>query len=241
MISRRIFPYILIISLLLASGCGKTTTTGGGGGIPDDPNLGQPIARSQGEADFLDQTFDFSMNAVLDDYDVSTLVGDAGANLAPAYLNSDWSGTFTIDADGHLNGNGTLISEATIFNVDPEDWCGYAFTELADHEFEIKGQMNKEGEKYLFTVKIWDLNILAKDPPLGPPEATCADPDSRYADPTAVKMMVGLHRNAMINLVLQHLHQELENKIEMGVELVTEAGSVEYRIFISPKIVSLDE
>ena len=82
--------------------------------------------------------------------------------------------------------------------------------------------------------------MITPDPPLGPPEATCADPPQRYAEPTMAELMVKQHRPAMINLVLQHLHQELENKVEMGVELVTEAGSVQYQIYISPEAVELE-
>ena len=232
------FILILILILILAAGC--SGPSGSGGDIPSEFAGGERIAKSQGEADFLDQEFEFSMNAVLDDYDVSTLVGEAGADLAPAYLNSDWSGTFSIDPDGTINGDGRLVSEATIFNVDPDDWCGYAFTELSEYEYQIKGRMKKEGERYLFTIKIWELEEISKDPPLGPPEATCADPPQRFADPKMAQLVVRVHRPAMINLVLQHLHQELENKVEFQNELITEAGSVEYKILVSLAAVDLD-
>jgi hypothetical protein len=239
---RKIFPYLLALGLAAAlTACANSPSPGSGGGISADSPSGEPIAKSQGEADFLDQRFDFSMEAYLKEFDVSTLAGSAGANLYPAIMNSIWSGEFTINPDGNLFGQeGKLVTEATIFNVD-EDWCGYAFTDLAEYTFEIGGTLKKQGDKYKVPIKIWSLTLVSTESSIGPPEATCEDPDPRYADPTMVKVLIPTHRNAMVNLVMQHLHQEVGDQIEMGIPLEVEAGKVEYQIFISPEAVDLNE
>ena len=132
MAKRRSYLLILFVLMIIVSACAKSPSPGGGGDLPVSNAPGQRIAKSQGEADFLDQTFDFTMNAYLKDFDVSTIAGGSGANLYPANMISTWGGEFTIDPDGNLTGKGRVVTEANIFNVN-EDWCGYAFFEKAEH------------------------------------------------------------------------------------------------------------
>lgn len=120
----------------MLSACAKSPVFGGGGNISDNNDPGGRIAKSQAEADFLDGIFDFTMEAYLTEFDMSSLAGRACADLYPAIMRSTWGGEFTIDPDGNLVGQGKLVTEATVFNVD-DDWCGYAFTELAEHTFQV--------------------------------------------------------------------------------------------------------
>ena len=242
MAKRNSYLLILFVLMIMVSACAKSPSPGGGGDLPVDlpvaNSSGQRIAKSQEEADFLDQTFDFGMIAYLKDFDVSTIAGSAGVNLYPANMISTWGGEFTIDPDGNFTGNGRLVTEANIFNVD-EDWCGYAFLEKAEHEFQIAGKLKKQGEKYYFPIKIWGVTTLTDpEPKIGPPEATCDDPDSKQKE--ILGIFIEISRENMVGIVTQHLHQTVGDLIEMGIELEMEIGNVEYKISISPEAIPLD-
>lgn len=238
MAKRRPALFVVIVLFFIVSACAKSPSSGAGGAIPVDNSSGQRIAKSQEDADFLDQTFDFSMDAYLKDFDMSAIAGGSGANLYPATLLSNWGGEFIIDPDGNLTGQGRLVTEATVFNVD-EDWCGYGFTEKAEHEFQIGGKLKKQGDKFNFPVKIWSVTTLTSPAPeIGPPEATCEDPDPKKAE--ILGILIEVQREAMVSLVTQHLHQAVGDQIEFGIELEIEAGNVEYKIFVSPEAVDLN-
>jgi len=170
MTKRRSYLKILFVLMIIVSACAKSPSPGGGGDLPVANAPEQKVARDQAEADFLDQTFDFTMNAYLKDFDVSTIAGSAGVNLYPANMISNWGGEFTIDPDGNLTGKGRVVTEANIFNVD-EDWCGYAFLEEAEHEFLIGGTLKKVGEKYYFPIKIWSRKYGRDSDPASAPDS----------------------------------------------------------------------
>ena len=240
MTQRKFYLLILFVLMMIASACAQAPDPGGGGG--DLPAASDPegrIAQSQGEADFLDQTFGFSMMAYLKDFNFSSLAGIPAEDLYPASMVSNWGGEFTIDTEGNLTGSGKLISEATFFVVD-EDWCGYAYTELADHEFQIGGKLKVVGEKYYFPIKIWSLTSLPDTPAIGPGEATCNDPGPERNQ--GLEFFVGIQRDAMLQLITQHLHQSIGDQIEMGIDLSAESpdGNIEYEIAVSPEAIPLD-
>ena len=238
MAKRRSYLLILFVLMIIVSACAKSPSPGGGGDLPVASAPEQRVARDQAEADFLDQTFDFTMNAYLKDFDVSTIAGSAGTNLYPANMISNWGGEFTIDPDGNLTGKGRVVTEANIFNVD-EDWCGYAFLEEAEHEFLIGGKLKKQGEKHYFPIKIWSLTTLTDpEPKIGPPEATCDDPDSKQKE--LLGIFIEIQRENMVGIVTQHLHQTVGDLIEMGIELEMETGNVEYKISVSPEAIPLN-
>jgi hypothetical protein len=235
-------PFLLIPFLLLfiISACAQSPDPGGGGDLPElADSEGSRIAKSQGEADFLDGKFDFSMTANLKDFNFSSVAGIPDEDLYPASMLSTWSGEFSIDPDGKMSGTGKLITDATFFVVD-EDWCGYAYTELADHEFQIGGTLKRVGDTYYLPIKIWSLKPLVDTPQIGPGEAVCDDPGPEERD--VLELFVGFHRDGMVQLIVQHLHQTIGDQIEMGIELNAESpdGNIEYEIFISPEAVPLD-
>ena len=233
-------PPLLILSLLLIilTACAPDTDSGDGGGLPASSSSGERIAESQGEADFLDQTFDFHMIAIIDDFDMSEIAGVPVDDLYPASMISTWGGEFTIAPDGKMTGEGVLITEATFYVVD-EDWCGYAYTELADHEFQIGGTLKRVGDTYYLPIKIWSVTALVPEVVIGPGEAVCNDPGPERKE--GLEFFVEIQRNAMVQLMTQGLHQSVGDQIEMGVELVTEAKGVEYEIMVSPEAVPLTE
>ena len=229
-------PYLLILFVLtlFISACAQSPASGGGGDLPELADPEQPIAKSQEEADFLDEKFDFFMDAYLQEFSLTTIAGPAGEGLYPATLVSDWVGDFTIDADGGMNGTGRLVSEATVYVVD-EDLCGYAYTEYTEHEFTIGGKIKKVGEDYTLPLKIWSVTLIpGKGPVVGAPEATCDDPDTPRELPG---IYIETQRNAMISLVTGGLHGTVGDQIEMGIELNTKVYEIEYKIFVSPEAV----
>lgn len=237
---RKPYRSILFILVLVVTACAQTPDAGGGGDLPQSGEPGGNIPKSQGEADFLDQTFDFSMMAYLKDFNFGSIVGVPVEDLYPSSMISNWGGEFSIDPEGNMTGSGKLITEATFFVVD-EDWCGYAYTELADHEFQIGGTLKVVGEKYYLPVKIWSVTSLSPMPAIGPGEATCDDPGPERNQ--GLELFVGIQRDAMIQLITQHLHQLLGDQIEMGIELSATSpdGNIEYEIMVSPEAVDLVE
>ena len=239
MVKRYPFLLILFVFLFILTACAPDTDSGGGGGdLPERSSSGERIAKSQDEADFLDQTFDFSMNAVLNDFNFSSLAGIPAEDLYPASMVSNWGGEFTIAPDGTMTGSGKLITEATFFVVD-EDWCGYAYTDLADHEFQIGGTLKRDGDTYYLPIKIWSVTALSPEPNLGPGEATCSDPGKEQNQGLA--LFVSIQREAMIQLITRHLHQTIGDQIQMGMELSAQSpdGNIEYEIAVSPEAVDL--
>jgi hypothetical protein len=233
-------PYTLILFVLLfiLSACGSSPAAGAGGDLPVQENQGERIAKSQGEADFLDGKFDFHMKAVIDDFDMSAMAGVPVDDLYPASMISTWGGEFSIAPDGKMTGSGKVITEATFYVVD-EDWCGYAYTELADHTFQIGGTLKQEGDTYYLPIKIWDVTALVPEVKVGPGEAVCSDPGPERKQ--GLELFVEIQRNAMIQLVTQGLHTEVGDQIQMGMELelVVESKGVEYEIWVSPEAVDL--
>ncbi len=238
MTKRKPYLLILFVLMIIVSACAKSPGPGGGGDLSVSSAPEGRIAKSQEEADFLDQTFDFSMNAYLKDFDMSVIAGGSFANLYPANMISNWGGEFTIDPDGNLTGKGRLVTETNVFNVD-EDWCGYGFFEKAEHEFQIAGKLKKQGEKYYIPIKIGSVTTLTSpEPEIGPPEATCDDPDPQKKE--LLGIYIEIQREAMVSIVTQHLHQTVGDQIEMGIELNTEVGNVEYKISVSPEAIDLN-
>ena len=234
MAKRKSTLLILIVLTLILSACAQSPASGGGGDLPGPADPEQPIAKSQAEADFLDEKFDFSMEAYLQDFNLSSIAGPAGEGLYPATLVSDWVGEFTIDPDGSMNGNGKLVSEATVYVVD-EELCGYAYTEYTEHEFTIGGKIKKVGEEYTLPLKIWSVTLIpGKGPVVGAPEATCDDPGTPRELPG---IYIETQRNAMISLVTQKLHGSVGDQIEMVLELNTKVDDIEYKIFVSPEVI----
>ena len=238
MSKRKPFPLILFLILFILTACAQSPTPGGGGNLPERSSSGERIAQNQGEADFLDQTFDFHMKAVINDFDFSAIAGVPVDDLYPASMISTWGGEFTIAPDGSMTGEGKLITEATFFVVD-EDWCGYAYTELADHEFQIGGTLKRVGDTYYLPIKIWDVTPLVPGVVVGPGEAVCSDPGPERRE--GLEFFVEIQRKAMVQLVTQGLHSPVGDQIEMGMELemVVEAKGVEYEIMVSPEAVDL--
>ncbi len=237
MAKRKSYLLILIVLTLIVSACAQSPESGGGGDLPDNIIPGERLAKSQGEADFLDGKFDFFMDAYLQEFNVSTIAGPAGEGLYPATLVSDWVGEFTIEADGSMNGSGKLVTEATVYVVD-EELCGYAYTEYTEHEFQIKGKLKKEGEKYYLPIKIWEVTpIQGKGPVVGAGEATCDDPGPERELPA---IYIKIQREAMVQLVIGKLHNPVGDQIEMGIELNTKVDEIEYKISVSPQVVPLD-
>ncbi len=237
MAKRKPYLLILFVLMLFTSACAQSPSPGGGGDLPVLADPEQPIAKSQGEADFLDGKFDFFMDAYLQEFNVTSIAGPLGEGLYPATLVSDWVGDFTIEPDGKMNGKGRLVAEATVYVVD-EDLCGHAYTEYKEHEFTIGGTLKKVGEKYYLPIKIWSVTLIpGKGPVVGAPEATCDDPDRPRDLPG---MYIEIQREAMIQLVIGGLHKPVGDQIEMGIELNTEVDDMEYKISVSPEAIPLD-
>jgi hypothetical protein len=235
-------PYLLILFFLIfiVSACTNSSDTGAGGDIPLKEAQGEKNAKSEGEAEFLNGKFDFSMMAYLKDFNFGSLAGIPAEDLYPASMISNWGGEFTIAPDGSMSGSGKLITESTFFVVD-EDWCGYAYTELADHEFQIGGTLKRVGDQYYLPIKIWSVKSLVPEVVLGPGEAVCNDPGPERNQ--GLEFFVGIQRDAMVQLITQHLHQSIGDQIEMGIELSAKSpdGNIEYEIMVSPEAVELVE
>ena len=219
---RWLYLGVLLAVLLLSASCSTESE-------PSDEDLEAYAEGSLEEYEaegFEGQTFDFSMHAVLGD------VIDAYHDS----MDSDWTGTFTIDEDGILSGSGNATYDAAIFNADDEDGCGYVWFETADFEFIISGEVQqREGSSAL-----WLVVDLANDvsPVRTEPASTCDDPGEwRLSTP---EIYFDLHRDFMLSDTQLGLAR-LGPRIRIGQTLEASTGGVDYTILVNLAAIPLTD
>jgi hypothetical protein len=197
------------------------------GSEPSDEDLEDYSEGSLEEYDaegFAGQTFDFSMTA-----DLGQL-----ADAVHDSMETVWTGTFTIDEDGILQGTGSAFLNAAIFS--DVDGCGYVWYENADFEFTISGEaQQREG-----TIKLLLVVDLASDPiPVRTePTATCEDPGTWQLD--TPEIYFDLHRDNMLSTIQLGL-QRIGPSILIGQTREAETGGVDYNILVILAAVPLTE
>ena len=210
---------ILLLIVLLTASCAAGVPAAGDGQIEEQ-------AAPDGADQVLGGDYHFKMSAQVDG-----LVAD----MAYDQLQSEWVGDFTVDSEGLITGVGNLTYDALIFAVD-EELCGYAWTELGTAVFNMSGRVHSQGSEATYPVKIFLLDVDRYS--LSEPEATCDDPQGFLAK--IPDQYLELHRDALLSIVLTHLHQYVGDQIQLEQELAVKRGTVEYQILVSLAIVELD-
>lgn len=215
---RSSFWVFLTIALLSVS-CG----TGSNGGNEALENYAEEPQVDYDAPGFVDQTFDFSMTASVED---NQGISDS--------IDSDWAGTFIIDEDGIIHGSGAATYQAVIYNV--EDGCGYRWVEDGGFDFDITGEALQRGDGITF----WFVLDLTTDVTAvrGNPEATCDDPGSWRTETPDIYF--DLHRDSLISDIQGGLHS-LKNDIQISQTLEREVGGVSYTILVDLPVESLSE
>jgi hypothetical protein len=211
---------LLVLVVLLSTAC--STGSGSSGGDLDSNTEGQPEGNEA--AGFVGQTFDFSMAAVL---------GDIVDGFQDS-MDSDWTGTFTINENGAIQGSGRASYEAAILNTD--DGCGYVWFEGADFDFTISGQAQLQGETMALSLQVEPASDFS--PQRTEPAATCDDPGEWRLD--TPEIYFDLHRDFMLSDTQLGLSR-LAPRILIGQPLEAEAGGVDFTILVDLAAVPLSD
>lgn len=218
--------FLILIIIAFVSACAGDP----GGGAPGDMPVGESLQDDQVAEEevgkMLEGAYGFVMSA-----EVDGLVAD----MAYDQLKSDWWGDFSVDAEGLITGDGLVSYDALMFAVN-EELCGFAWTELGDVEFEISGKVLKKGGEYYYPVK-----LFLRDPQvhsISDAEPTCEDPQSYLSQ--IPPQYLEIHRDALLSIVLTHLHQNIGNQLQLEETFTGQSSTVDYTILISLDPVDLD-
>lgn len=217
---------IVVLVCFLTASCLGNEAAGIPAGSQSDNSAGAVYQGTASQDGSLETAYHFLMSA-----EVDGLVAD----MAYDQLQSEWVADFTVDANGLLNGEGVVIFDALLFAVN-DDLCGYNWAEKGQVEFVISGKVHDQGGAQVYPVKILlrDVERLS----LEGPNVTCSNPQSFLKEMPDIYLET--HRNALLSMVLTHLHQTVGNQIKLGQELEQTSGTVTYRIEVSLAPLPLD-
>ena len=208
---------LLMIVMLLAACSGSDE-----GDIDD---YAEPPMEEYEAGGFEGQTFNFSMTAEL-----GQLLQDAVSDS----MESEWTGTFTVDEGGIIHGSGSAFFNAAIFNT--EEGCGYVWYENADFDFTTTGQAQQQDG----AVELSFVVDLASEisPHRTEPTATCDDPGEwRLSTP---EIYFDMHRDTMLSDIQLGVAR-LGPRIQLGQTLEAETGGVSYTILVDLAAVPLTD
>lgn len=207
---------IILLSVSCSTGSGP-----GDEGQEDDASGAQDEYDAEG---FWGQTFDFSM------------MGDLGqlADAVQDSMETEWTGTFTVDDNGIILGTGSADYSAAIFSED--DGCGYVWYETEDFDFILHGQVQQgDGNTTLsLVVELASELIPARTEPV----ATCGDPGTwRLSTP---EIYFELHRDIMLTEIQLGLTR-LSPRIEISRTLEAQTSGIDYTILVDLSAVPLTD
>lgn len=212
--------WLFLVIVLLTASC-KTGSDSSDESAEDDAAVDQEGYDAEG---FWGQTFNFSM------------VGDLGqlSDAVQDSMETQWTGTFTVDQNGVILGTGTAVYYAAIFNDD--HGCGYVWYETEDFDFILHGQVQpREGGSVLsLEVELASELTPVRDEPV----ATCDDPGEwRLSTP---EMYFELHRDIMLTEIQLGLAR-LGSTIEISQTLESQVSGIDYTILVDLAAVPLTD
>jgi hypothetical protein len=215
------YLYMMLALGTLLSACDR----GSDPGVEDLESYAQAPEVEYDAPGFTGQAFSFSMKATSHD---NQGILDS--------IDSDWVGTFTINEDGQIQGQGSVLYSATIFAAD-EEGCGYRWIEDGGFDYVIGGQVHQTADGFTLPFLI-DNSRSEVTSVRGVPEATCADPGTWLLK--TPEMYFTLHRDILIYDVIGG-SQKLGQQITALEPLVKDVGKISYTIRVELEAVPLTE
>ncbi|TFH32315.1 MAG: hypothetical protein E4G99_12880 [Anaerolineales bacterium] len=215
------YLWIALVLVTLLTACGQ----GSEPGVDDLESYAQAPEVEYDAPGFAGQAFSFSMKATSED---NQGILDS--------IDSDWVGTFMIDEDGQIQGQGSVLYSATIFAADDKG-CGYRWVEDGGFDYVIGGKVYQTADGFTLPFLIDNAHSQITSV-LGAPEATCADPAAFLLKTPPIYF--DLHRDILISDVIRG-SQKLGQQITVLEPLVKDVGKISYTIRVELEAVPLAE
>ncbi len=180
------------------------------------PQAAPPVEASSqdDEPSTLEGEYTFTMNAVVD--------GLANMRVFDT-MQSDWTGQFTVDSSGQIEGQGKFTYQTNIYSVDDER-CGYVWEETGEFTFTFGGSIHLDED----AIPLKILSPQLKSSITGDATATCADPSP--SNKKIPSNYIRIHRDNLIAAIIGHIHTKLGNQLVVNEDLITKVESVRYGI-----------
>ncbi|MEJ2563445.1 MAG: hypothetical protein P8Z42_12255 [Anaerolineales bacterium] len=203
----------LFVFGVLLTACASGPKVRADEGIPQSAPPDEASSQDD-EPSTLEGEYTFTMNAVVD--------GLANMRVFDT-MQSDWSGQFTVDSSGQIEGQGKFTYQTNIYSEDDER-CGYVWEETGEFTFTFGGSVRLDGD----AIPLKILSPQLKSSITGGATATCADPSPSNSN--IPPNYISLHRGNLIAAIIQHIHTKLGSQLVVNEDLVTKVESVNYGI-----------
>lgn len=188
---------LLVIFILLTTGCSTASSPGAGGDLPAvDPDPESDAAEDDFNA-LVGQLLDFEMRTEI-----------LGKDELRDKIKTEWTGEFSYDANGNISGIGVVYYEATIYQVDDEA-CGYRWVEKGMYNFELGGAVRQIDSEIVYPLKIIERSL--GESTRSQAEATCDDPGPFETD--YMDLYSDMHVRGLFAGVETYLHRNYEDQI----------------------------